>query len=301
MAKHVLERTCWRGVQVDHPAVWEASVASGPQEGGRLTFVDRRFTRLDLRWRHLKYVPNMDDLLDRSGGKDKKTDDQGVTTAMLGSAPPDWRGLVRTGGQGAVVNAGRFFEDQRLLVEAAIIWPKDRDKDLERQILESVTVHKTDAPARHWRALGIDAQVDRQFELVQNNAQVGRVNWMFQGPAKHTPPQLMIERLAMVDCWLKEPLSEWIVSNLPLHSQVLRDEEISFNRHSARRLLSQSKVGTVSALTGRRMVRVDVAWQCEQDLRLYHIAYGCMARRGTELELPVELRVDCCRSAPVVK
>ena len=66
-----LERTSWRGIRVDHPAHWELAWASGPDEPGRLTFADRYYHRLEVRWRPLRFVPNLDMLLDKYRRKEK--------------------------------------------------------------------------------------------------------------------------------------------------------------------------------------------------------------------------------------
>jgi len=304
-----MERTCWRGVSIEHPALWEIAVAFAPPEDGRLTFVDRRYTRMDMRWRTLKYVPDMKDMLYRFQRDAKKADDDGVETLPLKGVPEPWKGFVRRGKQGSVIHATRFFKEQRLLVETVIVWPKDRHRDLERYILESVSVADAKgAKTEPWRALGLEADVPAGFRLTDNNARVGRVAWTFAAPAEKQertknekqPPQLIVERLAMVDQWLAKPLEEWLKGELPPASGVLGSEKVLFNGHDAQQLLSATKIGTVGTVLGWRRYRLDVAWRCESDLRLYHVAWSMTAKKGHPIALPTALRVACCQPPPVV-
>jgi hypothetical protein len=295
----VMARTCWRGVEIEHPAAWEISVAIAPGEDGRLTYVDRRYTRLDMRWRTLKYVPDLNDMLERFRREAGKVDD-GMEIVPLKNAPHPWAGFQRRGKQGSVVHATRFFKDQRLLVELVIVWPKTRHREVEKHILESVALSAEGGKTSYWRALGLEVDAPAEFRLTDNNAKVGRVSWTFVGPNEKRPQQLVVERLAMPDQWLAKPLEEWLQDELPPRSRVVEEKRQLFNGHDARRLLSETKIGTLSALIGWRRVRLDVAWRCDRDGRLYRVSYSEVLKKGQPVEFPSTFRVACCQRPPVV-
>ena len=67
--------TCWRGMGIKHPPSWELSTASALGEPGRCAFSDRLYQRLDVRWKSLKYVPNLDLMLKKHRRKESGHDD----------------------------------------------------------------------------------------------------------------------------------------------------------------------------------------------------------------------------------
>jgi hypothetical protein len=103
----------------------------------------------------------------------------------------------------------------------------------------------------------------------------------------------------MVDHWLQQPLADWLLKALPERSAAVEKNEITFNAHGAWRLLSEKKIGTVSSLRGLRQRRLDVAWVCPADGRLYHLACS-QTRRDRNMELPAGLEVKCCGPAPML-
>lgn len=292
MSQEQLERTCWRGVQVDCPADWEVSIASGPDEEGRLSFVDRRYLRLDLRWKSLAFAPDLDLLMTKY--REPRVTREKIEVLKVSSLPGEWRGVLRKGEESNFLHAGRYFKDAGVLVEATIVWPGRRNLDLECRILNSIAPQDPQASRHHWRALGLDVLAPDEYDLHVNDAKVGRVGWTFAAGAKPRSPRVLAERIAMVDYWLKEPLDKWLVEGLPPRSKVLEQGVTSFNGHEGQRLLSCTKVGTLATLRGRRLLRVDVAWLCPVDGRLYHVAHW-KVQRERSLELPAEWKMDCCR------
>ena len=290
----VLDRTCWRGMQIDHPQAWELSVASGIDESGRLKYVDRLHERLDVRWKPLKYVPDMPKALEKyrgSVGRKAKVSD-------LRGAPEPWQGVVRKLGKGAIVHAGRFFREVRWLVEVAVLWPRRRNTDLEREILASVRAEDPAAPVVRWQASGLSLTLGRQFRLQTNEARVGRVTWTFTTQAKRGP-ELAVERLALAGYWLKEALRDWLVEALPDSHEVVRQDVRDFNGHRGEVLISRGRVGRVASLRGLKEVRLDAAWQCPRESRLYHVRRTQISR-DAEISLPQDLKIHCCRPAPVL-
>jgi hypothetical protein len=278
-------------MQMEHPPEWELAVASGTDEPGRCTFADRHYHRLDIRWRPLTYVPNLDLILTKYREHNKDTE-----LADLTDLPPDWRGLRKQTPQGTLVHADRFFRNVRLLSEVTIIFPDRRDRELESQILASVQPEDPHSQTRLWDAMGLGVTIGRDFDLRRSTSNVGRVLWEFSTPAKSSP-LLSVERIAMPDYWLKVPLRDWVVQELPSDHQTIRQEMAVYNTHRGEKLISTARVGTVAALRGVRKVRLDLAWQCPVENRLYRISFS-QVTRDDEIPLPEHLAVRCCRVVP---
>ena len=292
-----LDRTCWRGMEIGHPVDWELSLASSLDSPGRCSFSDRYYQRLDVQWRPLTYVPQMDRMLDKyRARKEKKT-----TFHDAPHLPAEWHGLARKTAKAWILHAGRFFRERRLLVEVTILWPDKRDKAAERAILASIAAQDPDAPARTWRASGIEATISGDWELVSGSAQVGRVRWEFRPRKKRRGPRravLTVERIAAPRYWLDEPLRDWLTDQLPQYSRTIHRGGVQVNAHPGEQLTSRTRIATLPSLRGIRRLRLDVAWQCPIEDRVYHVSYSEPSRRD-ELVLPEHFQVRCCRPVRV--
>jgi len=281
-------------MQIVHPADWEMAIACGVDEPGRCCFVDRRHTRLDIRWKPLHFAPHMDKMLDKHRARAEKR--QRIET--LDDLPEGWRGVLRVEEDGTFVNAGAYFPDWRLLVEAAFIWPGRRNSALEKDVLAGTGPMDEQGPTRHWQALGLDVDAPKEFDLRKNEALPGRIVWRFQ-PDRPKDVRLLIERYAMPEAWLRETLRDWLQEQLEPKAKVIRFEPHMVNSHRGERLISHSRIGTVAGLRGYKSVRLDVAWRCPAEGRLYHVAYT-EPTRDEEVFIPEEVAIHCCRPAPVV-
>ena len=296
-----LTQTCWRGMAVTHPEAWELAVFSGRDEPGRCTFNDRIYQRLDVRWRDLTYVPNLDLILDRYRRRSEKEKSQPVLP--LPDPPEHWQGVMRPTKNGMVIYAARYYRQPRWLAEVTLIWPDRRDEHLERQILDSIQPQDPDTPLRHWQALGIDMDISRPFDLTDCSAKVGRVAWTFTVPnarkehahLKHS--SLLVERLAMPAAWIKGSMQDWLKDQIPSQRKVVSEELAIFNTHRCQRLTSTASAGTFSTLRGVRSVWMDVAWQCPTEGRLYHLRM-CERSGDESIGFPDNLAVRCCRQPP---
>lgn len=287
-----LERTSWRGVRVDHPRDWEIALAAGPHAPLRCAFADRHFHRLDIRWREVQRPPNLRLLLEkhRQNPKGELRD-----MAPVSNLPTGWYGLLRKGEGGCVTYAAKVFRDRRMLAEATLFWPGQRDPRLEAAILESVATEAS-GPVRLWQAMGLSLDLGEEFKLRSSSSSVGRVRWEFATAGRETTT-LTVERLAMPDCWLKVGLEDWLADQLPPRQIVVEQSPLSFNGHSARRLVSRGRPSVPQRIVRRRPRRLDVAWLCPTENRLYHLAVAQTSRRE-EVELPPSLVVRCCRPVP---
>lgn len=279
---------------MDHPGDWEIALATGPDAPLRCAFADRHFHRLDVRWREVRRPPNLSLLLEkhRQNPKGELRD-----VAALSDLPAGWHGLLRQGDNGCVTYAAKVFRERRMLAEATLFWPGQRDLRLEAAILESVATDAS-SPVRLWQAMGVSLDLPEKFELRSSDTSVGRVRWEF-ATAGRGATTLTVERLAMPDSWLRIDVADWLAEQLPPRQIEVERSEESFNGHPAWRLVSRGRADLGTVLLRRRARRLDVAWLCPAENRLYHLAVRRVSRRE-ELELPPSLVMRCCRPVPQV-
>jgi len=291
------EQTSWRGIQADHPAHWELAWASGADEPGRLTFADRYYHRLDLRWQPLRFVPKLELLLTkyRQGKKGEK-----VEILDLEPCPSPWQGVLRRSEEGEVVRAVRFFRDHRQLVEATVVWPEPRDDQVEARILASVGPQEAKSGCLLWQAMGISLRLGQEFRLQQHSAKVGRIRWEFTAGRKKALRELFVERIALPEFWLDKPMREWLEKELPSEYEPLRQEMVTIGRHRAERLISSAKAGKLAFLRGVRQYRLDLGWLCPTESRVYHVTYR-VTSPDQDIALPDTFELTCCRPLPVVR
>ena len=290
-----LDNTIWRGMQVCHPADWELSTASARGDDGRCSFSDRAYERLDVRWRPLKYVPDMAAMVVKHRDRlEKETE-----LSDLSEAPPEWKGLLRkTPAGGVVIHAGRFFQAQRLLAEVMLVWPSGRDVALERAVLQSIEPQGPQDNRKRWRAMGIEMTAPCDYDVFETAADVGRVKWTFRREALKEP-SFTIQRIALPEYWLNEPLAAWLPKQLPPGHEVVDSGPTPCNGHDGQQLLSRCSLGRLSALRGRVRVRQDWVWQCPIERRVYHAAF-MQDGKEADFDPPQEFGIVCCRPTPVV-
>lgn len=296
-------RTCWRGLEVDHPANWEVAVASGPSAPGRLVLADRRFHRLDIKWKPIKYVPDLDLMLGRYKRQDKRKGKDPVKRSALKTAPPQWRGMVCKTPNGSVVNAMKFFRKPRLLVDAAIVWPGHRDMSVENSLLTSLDFVGDQSAARLWQAMGLSVTCPGNLDLTESSLEIGRIQWTFtvsnkDADAKRRRALLRVERIAMPDLLLKgQAVRDWLAESLPKEYHMLRQRTVPQGRHVADEIVSTAKCPMGARLKGLQQMRLDLAWQCPIEGRVYHIEFA-ERRKDEEISIPKSWEVNCCRPLP---
>jgi len=292
-----LARTSWRELQIDHPPQWEVAVASGCDAPGRLVLADRLYHRIDVRWKPLKYVPNLELMLARYKRRDK---DDKTFYADLSTAPPDWKGVVHKVSGATIVHAGRFFRSSRILTEATIVWPGGRSIELENRILASVKAAEPGAQLRLWQAMGLSVTCPARYDLREASLKVGRIQWDFwpragNDKAAAAAGQLRVERIAMPDYLLKgRAVREWLAEELPAGSRQLRQRLVGWAGHQVDELVSIGKAPLSARLGGMRLMRLDLAWRCPIEQRIYHVTFT-QCRRDEQIVLPEDFAVRCCR------
>jgi hypothetical protein len=281
-------------VSIDHPGEWELVIASGPDEPGRCTFTDRHYHRLNVQWRKVKRPPKLELLLEKYRHSDKG---ELRDLSPLTDLPAGWVGLLRKADEGVVTYAAKVLREPLLLAEVTLVWPKQRDTALEAIILKSVAADSS-APSRLWQAMGLSLDLPRQFDLRRNDSKVGRVSWEFAAADRSVPP-FTVERLAMPEYWIKGSLMDWMKKQAPRGHKAVKEETAVVNGHPAWRLISRGRADLWSSLLGRRLLRLDLAWLCPQESRVYHIITH-RTSRTQEPTLPEGLVIRCCRPVPAI-
>ncbi len=277
-------QTCWHGMHFSHPSDWEPAILSGPNEPARCTLADRRYQRLQLYWQVLKQPPDLAQMYEQLRRSHK---DHPVSRL---TGPPGWFGLVRKEPAGEVLHAGRYFQDKSCLVQAVFTWPGGRDAELERSVLESVAPQGQADPLL-WQALGLSTSVPAAFTMVSARHLVGRIEWEFRRPGRPAAG-LTVVRVGMSGHWLKEPLNEWLAGQQPKGFRVVRACPVNCGGHPGAELVSL-RGGLLRSLAGRGDYRLDRAWNCSDQGRVYWLTYR--QRSAVEVDWPAQLEVNCCR------
>jgi hypothetical protein len=285
----VLEHTCWRGLEMDHPSDWEMALASPPNKPAQCTFADRRYERLKVQWRALTLKPNLEKMV-----RDRLTRDGKTGAAVLTGQPAPWQGVLQESERGAVAHAGGYFEPGRMLVEVVMIWPGRRDRGLENRILSSIRVADPAQGSRRWQAMGIKMSLSREFDLTAFECAAGRTAFTFGRKNEKRGPMLTVKRMGVPKYWLNMPLEDWLESQLAAGDRVLAKNRTTFNGHNAAKVLSEKRGRAWDRLRGYRPVRLDVSWRCPTEERVYHVVLAARAK-GEDPELPDHVKIECCR------
>ena len=283
-ARPGFSRTCWRGIRIAHPSDWEPAYLSRLNEPMQCRFVDRRFERLQVTWQVLPREPDLPEMYRRLARHEGRK----PSPALKGV--PEWTGLVRHEGAGAVVHAGRFFRPGRWLVQVVMVWPEARDRELERAVFEGISPQPA-GQVRDWEALGLSAAVPADFDLTEAGSKVGKVAWDFKRP-KRRWAGLSIERLAMPEAWLKGPLGEWLAGEIPPGFRPRRETPVDCGGQGGTEIYSR-RASPVTFLLRTGMSRLDRAWLCRNEARVYRVAYW--DRAAGQIDWPAGLEVHCCQ------
>ncbi len=292
--KDDFDLTCWRGVLIRHPAEWELMQANHADQPGWCLFTDRIYQRLDVRWKPVKYVPNLELLLDKYRQHKK-----GEADPYRLEVPDPWQALGRDTDGGQLTHAFRFFTDARLLVEATIVWPAGRNGQIENEILAGMDTAPPETAVKHFEAMGISMDIPAAYELTDSTASVGHIKWQFT-EAGRREQSVTVERIAMPEFWLTGSIGDWQESDVTEKTQVIERKVVNCNGHNGQQILTSEKIGPIASLRGLKAIKLDRAWLCEKESRVYRLTIS--AKSATEeISLPESLAIRCCKPVPKVK
>jgi hypothetical protein len=284
-------RTIWRGIDVTVPGDWEVLQYSRRGEEGNLAWADRHAYRLQMLWREVPGPPDMKRMLSDCRAQLEENGAHSIRDASVSS----WQGLADAG-VGGSSRLCRYFADTQLLIEVVFLWPKRRKPQIERSVLSSIQVTEpAEGEAQRWLAFGLDAQFPTNLSMTACDVLPANAKWTFSdGERAHQ--SWHVERLGMLDHWLKEPVPGWLQGKEPLD---LVDREASAFSHAEHEISWVQ--GSVAALRfpklGKRANRYEAAaWLCPQDGRLYHASRIVPAAAAASLPSLVGHTLRCCKA-----
>jgi len=277
-------RTCWRGIELRHPPAWELTTATAGEAPGRLIFSDRRRERMTIQWRPLDREPDLARALERRK-------ERGGDVREHAGLPEGWRGVSVPVEDGVVTHAWRFFSEHDMLAEAVMIWPGTCDAAWERAILGSVSYAPAASGDTWWEAMGLCAGIAPEHLLEGFTSQVGKVEWRFR---ERGGGVWMLQRLALPNYWLRGTLGAWLSAEVATEADVTAVKDAEWNGHAAVEVASLTRVALLKRLLGRRASRLDLAWLCPRENRVYRVRRVVRPQSG-RAEFPCGVRVACCR------
>ncbi len=257
-----MELWIWRHLGIRLPGDWEMLQYSLKMESGRCAFADRYGFRFEMTWRRVDGPPDFDRML--SDYQAKLTEDGMENGHRITNAGID--GLKGTMNGDTITRFGRYAAGESCLVELVFPWPDGRDKELEREVLESFQEVPAYADGcRRWRAFGMDAKVPARLTLEGCRAEPALTEWSFVD--KHHRTVLRCARRGMVKEWMNESVHSW------LEREVRPDARPPAHwRHEQRGGHAVDRVEGRALPQGwlrRKRHLQSEAWICQGDGRLY--------------------------------
>ncbi len=278
----------WRHFRFELPEDWELLQYNRDSRQGRCAFADRYSFRFEFNWRVVPGPPDFGRML---------SDYQALleTTQNLRNAKRErhgnWQGLSGTHGSASSSRYGRYYEEERCLLEAVFLWPDSRDTGSEAAILDSFRYSGDDPSGyQHWRAFGMDMHPPAGLELLQADIMPASADMCFGRP--RSEDRVRFRRLGMVSNWLNKPLERWLRLQLPGRAHTVKHSRWSVRDHMLETLRG---VYVPNFKLRRKRAYQLTGWQCPRDKRIYLVE--TIAGRSTELaEQEPQRLLSCCES-----
>ncbi len=255
----------WRHFRLQVPDDWEMLFYAKPLQAGRCAFADRYQHRLEFSWSIVPSKPDFDRMISDYLAEVRRDEraSEAAETEVAG-----WRGFSAQLGDVRTTRFGAYMPEERVLLECVFLWPKRREKDVERRVLGSIAYEPAHEGLRRWRAFGMDCDVTEGLALHTAKIAPGSALLSFR-PEKDDGREENFERLALVEHWLRRPLREWLAMRRPSRVRVLAQETLTDGPRELEHLSGdRPAAGIARAWAGR--TRFDSrAWRDPQDDRLY--------------------------------
>jgi hypothetical protein len=219
------------------PSDWEMLRFSRQFAKGRCHFFDRYQVRMEMNWQSVPGAPDTGRML---SDYTVKLQDQGVE-GIEPIAVSGWHGLIGRQEGTVITRFGRYFESEGCLLELVFPWPGQRDRALEKQILQSVRAELPQADGQvRWRAFGMEVRVPADYELTSCTQDAGRTEFVFSPPKGFGERRFL--RLGLIDNWLKGPVEQWLRTQKPRNVLVRKRETVSQGAYEEFRAYGRSKL-----------------------------------------------------------
>lgn len=289
MPIHEFQRLCWRNIEMMYPAGWEMTFASPPTTTPQIILSDRRYERLKMQWRQLSYTPELTRVIERE-------QDEAKSVTILTSIPDGWHGVIASYEPGLVIHAGKFFPETKTLAEIILFWNKERNKHIEKKIMESIRPIPSSIPDCMWEAMGIKAKIPSECTLSKFTAEAGQITWNFMYGTK-PKREIVISYLPLLSAIFSqqnitwEAIKEFVEMKTRLSGKkIFQAEPYTYNEHTGVRIEHLVIAQGIKRLIGYKARVVELAWACPVEERLYRLSIPF-----DEYHMFLEkLHIECC-------
>lgn len=297
----------WNQVRFEIPASWEMLRFAKSATEGQCVFADRYAFRLEWTWKSVLHEPDfervltayrtslekngrlMEPELDRVGkwhglvGRERLLEK--VWTVENGALQPQ---LVEK--ERVVSRWGGYLPEPGRLMEFVFLSDAARDRTFELDLLKSVRVEPAyPGNMQRWRAFGVDVLAPAAFHLTACEVEPARCRLHFISEDERE--SWSVQRLGMVDEWLKVSTPEWFQRQ---HPPGVQDVQTRDTRRAGHDLVTAS--GVVPAVGLRHPMRHydAAAWRCPGDGRLYTVRRILSEPHGIAIHQVPGMELACC-------
>jgi hypothetical protein len=292
MIGHQHETIYWLGLRLEVPSDWQIVRHGLKPERGRLTFADRFAERLDLTWRKVPSEPDVESMVKDQRVRD---DSEGSSSELR---IPGWCGYRRTCAGESLVRAARYDAESKRLIEVVlVVEPRQgRSTKVDDRLLNQIRSAETIDQRQRLRAFDIDVTLRKSLRLCRATVEPANVTFAFAAADTRSIPtssqaSAVIRRMGMAASWYRGNALRLLERESP-RVDFGRVREIRVNAHVATYAEGDASRTRVLRWFGRGAHRRAVAWLCEAENAVYHVATTSsdLAPLG-----PEALTVECCK------
>jgi hypothetical protein len=284
-----MQQWIWRQFSIELPDDWEMLQFSREWKQGRCAFADRYQFRFELNWSVVAGPPDYERML-----KDyaNKLSDDGIKDIQQLQLD-DWHGIQGREVSRQISYYGKYFAKDRTLAEVVLIWPNERDSEMEETIIRRFTYLDDNAKTIHWRAFNMDFRCDKSLEFAECSIQPA--NCVFTFRSRNGRKEQTFSRKGMAGEWLKMPIEQWIKDwgGNSFRRRAAKSETIL--GHNVFHITGEGQRRISDIFGGHRQIHI-AGWQCPRDHRLYS-GYSLFGSRNNDSDIRASM--SCCSGMEV--
>lgn len=283
-----MNKIIWRHFSLQIPADWEMLLFSRDMKSGYCTFADRYQHRMEFNWKQVPGKPDWEKMWQEYSASFGQVSSDRLTRCQHGK----WTGLDIQGEKSAISRYGGWFTGEQCLIEIVFLWPDQPDRQLIRQVLDSVAEVPADARGfRPWRAFGMQLLASSNLVLKLCVAQPGNIHMVFTH-ARDAGCEERFERIGLVSCWLRGSVEDWMRRRRPRSVSIRQLQSTTVEDHMIMTLHGSRSRDGWQRFLGRRRSYYAQAWICPRDEHLY--SYMITEAAGKADAERLRNRLVCC-------
>ncbi len=291
MGLRLSKEIAWAGFETRVPEDWEVSRHGISPRRGSLVLVDRRRQRFELTWQHCEKKPDLghssEDLRARFRREGASSDELPRLKSV-----PGWLGFWRRIDSLTVLAyALRWQRESGRIFQATIVARDDEHVDngcFVAEILRSCLDNLGERKAIHWKAFGIDCISPPGWALDSTRMYSMDVKLQFRNPDNKQGVECAVHRMGMAGTWFNGDAESFVRSKEPKLD--FRFDSMDYNGHRAMTAVARTLNRLFHRITGKRLIRRELIWQCEPANSLFRVTTVC--NPGENL-LPQDLAAQC--------